>query len=216
MNAPETSAPPKVVLSGRHVFRPIVRDLVLLLAGALLAVGADQWREARAERRRMSMAIASIRVELIDNLARVESARVHHLLMADTLGAYLRRREPPPQRVYFGGMLRPAPVLSTAWQTAREIGALSELPYALVLRLAPVYESQDNYRSLGESLAHGVMLEMQRRGATAVFRDGFANFIMVEQDFANREAVLARSYRRAVAALDSIDLDGRRLGDDRN
>jgi hypothetical protein len=216
MNAPETSAPPSVVPAGRHVLRPVVRDVLLLLAGVVLAVAADQWREARAERRRVSMAIASIRVELIDNLARVDSARAHHLLMADTLGAYLRRRESPPERVYFGGMLQPASVLSTAWQTARETGALSELPYDLVLRLAPVYETQETYRALGESLAHGVMLEVPRRGAMAVFRDGFANFILIEQDFANREAVLARRYRNAVATLDSIDFDGRRRESDQN
>ena len=183
---------------------------MLLLVGAILALGADQWRESRAGRRRTAVAVASIRAELTENLARVEGARAHHLEMADTLGGYARRRELPPERVYFGGVLRPAPVLSTAWQTARETGALSELPYSLLLHLAPVYESQDRYRGLGESLAHGAMLEVQRRGAIAVFREGFANFIQVEQDFANREAVLARRYRQAIAALDSAGVDATR------
>jgi hypothetical protein len=177
---------------------------LLLLIGAVLALGADQWRETRAEERRTALAVASIRAELAENLARVESARAHHLMMADTLSGYERRRELPPERVYFGGVFRPALVLSTAWQTARETGALSQLPYALVLRLAPVYESQEKYRALGEALGQGTMLEAQRRGAMAVFRDSFANFIVVERDFSNREAVLARSYRQALATLDSI------------
>ncbi|MGH7677253.1 MAG: hypothetical protein ACRENU_02225 [Gemmatimonadaceae bacterium] len=184
-----------------------MRDLSLLLFGAILALGADQWRESRAGQRRTALAIAGIRAELTENLARVEGARVHHLMMADTLGAYAHRRELPPEGVYFGGVLRPAPVLSTAWQTARETGALSELPYSLLLHLAPVYETQDRYRAMGESLAQGVMLEAQRRGAIAVFREGFANFILVEQDFANREAVLARRYRQALASLDSVGVD---------
>jgi hypothetical protein len=188
--------------------RSFARDVPLLLVGAALALAVDQWREARAGERRTELAVAGIRAELTENLALVEGARAHHLLMADTLGGYARRRELPPERVYFGGLLRPALVLSTAWQTARETGALSELPYAVVLRLAPVYESQDGYRSLGESLAQGVMLEAQRRGAHAVFRDGFANFILVEQDFANREAGLARKYRLALATLDSVGTDG--------
>jgi hypothetical protein len=190
-----------------------VRDVLLLLVGAVLALGADQWRESRAEARRTTLAVASIRAELAENLTRVENARAHHLMMADTLAGYERRRELPPARVYFGGVFNPALVLSTAWQTARETGALSQLPYALVLRLSPIYESQERYRALGEALAQGAMLEVQRRGALAVFRDSFAHFIQLEQDFSNREAVLARRYRQALATLDSVSADNRRRAD---
>jgi hypothetical protein len=183
---------------------------MLLLVGAVLALGADQWRESRAEQRRTDLAFTSLRAELRENLARVEAARAHHLTMADTLTAYARRRELPPERVYFGGLFRPAVVLSTAWQTARETGALSELPYALVLRVAPAYEYQEKYRALGEALGQGVLLDAQRRGAMAVFRDNFANFVQIEVDFSNRETVLARNYREALAALDSLGVDSRR------
>lgn len=195
----------------RHSLRPLVRDVLLLLVGAVVALGADQWRESRAEARRTALAVASIRAELRENLDRVEVARAHHLVMADTLAAYERRRAFPPESVYFGGVFRPALLLSTAWQIARETGALSQLPYALVLRLAPVYESQEKYRALGEALGQGVMLEAQRRGALPVFRDGFAHFILLDKDFSNREAVLARSYRRALATLDSVGADSRRV-----
>jgi hypothetical protein len=187
-----------------HALRSLVRDVVLLLVGAVVALGADQWRESRAEQRRSSLALTSIRAEIAENLARVESARSHHLKIADTLTGYMQRRELPPERVYYGGLLRPGMVLSTAWETARGTGVLSQLPYTLVLRLAPVYESQENYNAMGNALGQGVMLEAHRRGALAVFRDGFAHFIVLEQDFSNREAVLARNYRQALAMLDSI------------
>jgi hypothetical protein len=42
-----------------------------------------------------------------------------------------------------------------------------------------------------------------------VFRDGFANFIPLERDFAVREEVLARGYRQALARLDSVAPPGR-------
>jgi len=201
-DTPPTSA-------ARHSLLRLARDAGLLLIGATLALGADQWRESRAQERRTALALASIRAELTENIARVERARSHHLMMADTLEGYARRRELPPERVYFGGLFNPALVLSTAWQTARETGALSELPYSLVLRLAPVYETQEKYRGLGEALGQGVMLEAQRRGALTVFRDNFANFVLIEKDFSNREAVLARNYRAALAALDSLSVDNR-------
>ena len=85
---------------------------------------------------------------------------------------------------------------------------MSELPYELVLRLAPIYESQQTYHALGDALAEGAMLELQRRGLLPVFRDGFANFIPLERDFANREARLALSYRRGIALLDSAAASG--------
>jgi hypothetical protein len=53
------------------------------------------------------------------------------------------------------------------------------------------------------------MTDMQRRGVLPVYRDGFANFIPLERDFANREAVLARGYRRALVRPDAAARAGR-------
>jgi hypothetical protein len=180
-----------------------MRDILLLVVGAALALAVEEWRDARAERRRVAAALVSIRAELLDNQGRVERARAHHLQMADTLSGYRARRELPPERVYFGGVLRPALPLSTAWQTARETGALSGLPYSVVLAVAPVYEAQARYRALGDALTHAIMVDLQRRGVEPVFRDDFANFITVERDFAQREQILASDYSRTIAQLDS-------------
>jgi hypothetical protein len=185
-----------------------VRDVLLVVLGAALALAAEEWRDARAERHRASLALASIRAELLDNRGRVERARVHHRSMADTLAAYQARGQRPPESVYFGGVLQPALPLSTAWQTARETGALTALPYAVVLALAPVYEVQSRYRELGDGLAQAIMVEMQRRGVEPVFRDEFAHFIPIERDFANREGMLDDTYAQAIARLDSLQRAG--------
>ena len=98
-----------------------------------------------------------------------------------------------------------------SWSTtARETGALADLPYALVLAVAPVYEAHARYREMGDALAQATMVDVQRRGAEPVFRDDFAHFIPIERDFANREDVLAGAYARAVARLDSVRLAGGR------
>ena len=57
----------------------------------------------------------------------------------------------------------------------------------MLLALAPVYENQEAYRTLGTALARATMTDMQRRGVLPVSRDGFADFIPLERDFANRE-----------------------------
>jgi hypothetical protein len=182
----------------------VVRDIMLLVLGAALALGVEEWRDAHAERRRVAAALLSIRAELLDNQQRVEKARAHHLRMADTLSAYRARHQLPPPRVYFeSGVLQPALPLSTAWQTARETGALSGLPYPVVLAIAPVYEAQARYRAVGDALTQSIMVDVQRRGVEPVLRDDFANFISVERDFAQREQVLSGEYARTIAQLDS-------------
>ena len=124
--------------------------------------------------------------------------------MADTLDRYVAAKTLPPARIYFGGVFNPAFPLSTAWQAARETGALTALPYDLVLRIAPVYESQSSYRALADALGQSTMADVEREGVLPVFRDRSANFIAVERDFANREMVLDRAYTGALARLDSL------------
>ena len=98
---------------------PIVRDVLLVVLGAGLALGAEEWRDSRNEHKRVDTALKSIRTELAANKEKVDSARARHLRMMDTLTGYVTRRELPPERVYFGGVFNPAHVLSTAWETSR-------------------------------------------------------------------------------------------------
>jgi hypothetical protein len=180
-----------------------MRDVFLVILGALLALAAEEWRTGRVERRRAAVALATIRAELVENRRRAETAHVYHRQIADTLSAYRDRNELPPPRVYLSGVIKPALPLSTAWEMARETGALADLPYPLVLRIAPVYESEARYRALADGLAQALMVDVQHRGIEPVFRDGFANFIPVERDFANREGSLVEDYDAVIAAVDS-------------
>lgn len=182
---------------------PGVRDVLLVVLGAALAVAAEQWRDNRTEHRRVALAIGGIRAELVENQARVERARAHHLQVADTLASYAARGATPPDRILYGGIVRPAVPLSTAWQAARETGTLADLPYPLVLTLSPVYEEQARYRALADALTQSIMVDMQHHGADRVFQGSFANFVSIDRDFANREMVLAGEYARTLARLDS-------------
>src|SRR5436305_4349221 len=119
---------------------PITRDILLVVLGAGLAVAAEEWRDRRNEHKRTTYAVESIRAEIMSNRKKAEGARAHHLAMADTLTGYDRRHELPPERVYFGGVFNPAHLLSTAWQTAHETGAINGLPYNVVLKLAAAYD----------------------------------------------------------------------------
>lgn len=111
------------------------------------------------------------------------------------------RGETPPYELCVRGVFGPGLPLSTAWQTARETGAVSEMPYALGLALGRVYEQQARYRALGDALTHAINVDYQREGIEAYMRRRCAHFITLETDFANREGVLVQVYRKALREL---------------
>jgi hypothetical protein len=179
------------------------RDVLLVVLGAGLAIGADEWRDARQRADRVTGALTGIATELREDSVRVAAARERHLVIVDTLGVFAGRRALPPREIYLYGMFNPAPVSSTAWQAARETGALGDMPLPIVLGLARVYESQERYRALADAIVVGIMNDVRRDGMDLVMRDRFTQFIPLATDFANRERNLLEHYGRALALLAS-------------
>jgi len=175
----------------------------LIVLSVLLALALDEWRGERRQRLELIFALESIRAELAENQGAAESAYSRHASVHDSLQSYASRAELPPARIYYGGMFNPAGVLSIAWESARESGAVERMPYDLRLALARVYDRQMRYRALGDALAQSIMSDVQRRGGEAVFRDGYANFLILTEDFANRERRLVAVYDSTLAALTS-------------
>jgi hypothetical protein len=178
----------------------IVRDVLLVVLGAALALAVDEWRDARQRAERVRVALAGIRDELRANARRVDTARARHRRVADTLGALAARGVRPTPQVWTNPMFNPALVTSTAWQAARETGALADMPLATVLRLARAYEAQERYRALGrrsssESCTMSGGTEWRACSATTL-----ASSFPSRCDFGNRESVLLEHYHRALAA----------------
>jgi hypothetical protein len=92
-------------------FSRIPRDVILIVLGAALAFGSEEWRDARQRRERVAVAVASIRSEVTLNRTLVAQAREFHRGMADTLGKLVARSS----RASPG---RP-PARPEPWQTSR-------------------------------------------------------------------------------------------------
>lgn len=188
--------------SRRHGWRgQVPRDVVLIVLGALLAIAGEEWRDARHRHERVNVALESIRREIALNRDLVAAARERHRHMADTLGSLVAHHARPDVRIYSNGMWNPAIVTSTAWDAARETGALDDIPLATVLAIAPAYESQERYRALTEGLASAIMTDVRHDGMESVLRDRFAQFVPLDVDFANREGRLLAAYDKALIQL---------------
>lgn len=182
----------------------LVRDVLLIVLGAGLALAAEEWRDSRATRHRTDVALAGIRAEMRANLTRVEAAERHHKAVVDTLNAYVARKETPSDALLFSGVFNPAHVLSTAWQTARDTRALAELPYPVLLRLGTIYEQQQQYTDVGNALEQTLTSGIWTEGVKTAFLDRWKNLIFLNRDFGGRADGLATRYRHTLAYLDSL------------
>lgn len=186
---------------GRPWLARVLAESVLIVLSVLVALGVDEWRDTRARETRAEMALASIAVELQQNLETLERARGNHVAKSDSLSAYATRGALPPPEVYMYGMFSPGLVQSTAWESARETGATSDMPYELVLRLSRVYDRQERYRVLAAAMTEDIMRDVRREGMETVLRDRFASFITLQLDFAGREESLLEAYSSVLADL---------------
>lgn len=180
----------------------VLVESALIVFSVLLALALDEWRESRRQAARVNVAVEAIRSELLSNRRAVERALLFHRATHDTLASFAAAGQQPPHRMYYGrGMFKPARVVATAWESARESGVTNSLPYDLVLTLSAVYANQRRYEALGDAIVADLYADVRARGAEPVLRDGFVGFVTLTEDFANREANLLEDYDGAGAAL---------------
>ena len=183
----------------------VARDVLLVTLGAVLAVAAEEWRDARATKRRVDVAVSSVHAEITDNLARVQRAAVRHKATADSLQAYVDRHAVPSDRLLFSGVFNPAHTHATAWQTARDTRALGDIPYAVALRLGALYEEQESYARAGDALDASMATRIMTDGVKSAFLDRWTNLIFLNMDFAGRAQNLGERYKRTLAFMDSLN-----------
>lgn len=186
----------------RHILN-IVRDILLVVLGAGLALAAEEWRDRRAIRHRQDIAITSVRAEIAANLERVKRAQVRHRTTIDTLQSYQTRHAVPSDSLLLSGVFNPAHPLSTAWETARDTKVIGEFPYAIVLRLSALYEQQEQYSRISAALDEALTIRIESEGLQTAFLDRWTNLIFLNKDFMGRAEGLDSRYTRTLAFLDS-------------
>jgi hypothetical protein len=198
----DSDSPTTRAHSGGRSSRQVLRDVLLIVLGAALALAGEEWRDVRHRHAQIATGLLSIRDELQANTALVTKARDRHAFLADTLGKLVAAHRLPGVEIYSNGMFNPAIVTSTAWQAARETGVLGDIPLTTVLTVAPAYEAQERYRALADAMGTVIMTDVRRDGMMKVMRDRFGQFVPLEIDFSHREGILLEKYQTAIAGLD--------------
>jgi hypothetical protein len=154
--------------SWRELAGPALFEAAFVVLGVVLALAANQWREGRQQRHRVSVATNAIAAELRDNRAAVVEASAYHSSLLDSL----RLRRPaswrPSPFMFARGFVSPAQVSSTAWESAAAAGVVEHMPYQAVLRLSRAYANQGRYEHQAQSVGEVIYGELYRTGVQGV------------------------------------------------
>jgi hypothetical protein len=188
-------------------WRPILLEAFFVVLGVVLALAANEWRQAIVDRRSATTALESIREELDANRQSVLLSLKYHLQLSDTLIVILRQAaargdsaSPPGIRVFSQGFVHPAQLLSTAWETAAATDAVRHMSHDDVLVLARVYDQQRRYATQSEQIGALIYGEIFARGTSGVIRN-YANLSSIIGAFWYRECELLLGYDQALTEL---------------
>lgn len=179
----------------------VLFESALIVFSVLLALALNEWRESRAETERVEQALRAIRGELRENRRLVAEARDYHSRLAESFDASARRgAEAPDLSVMERGLVHPARVLSTAWESAQSTGTTSAIPYETVLRLSSVYVRQAEYEALSRTVGESVYDLLLQDGLDVLIR-AYPRFVVIQREFVGREETLLQEYDEALEAL---------------
>ncbi|MFW6083777.1 MAG: hypothetical protein ACODAA_01020 [Gemmatimonadota bacterium] len=124
-------------------------EVFSIVLGVLLALGVNEWREARAEDELAERALAQIADEVDRSRQVVAERHPYHSAALDSLQSYAEDLDPQlgvddvsRARLGFPRGGRFAPLFSSAYEAARASGALAYVDYETLGLLSSIYEMQ--------------------------------------------------------------------------
>lgn len=184
-----------------QLLRSALFEAFFVVLGVVLALGANEWRQDRADQAHARRALAAITEELAANRAAVQASHDYHQDRLRAIYAAQSEGEALAPRDFPRGFIGPAQVYQTAWEAARETGALSDLDYATLLALSRAYESQDRYEAQARAVGGIIYEQMFREGVDSVAAAGTKLAALIHT-FRFREEELLSSYDEVLAVLD--------------
>lgn len=162
-----------------------------MVLGVILALAANEWREARQHRAEGASARSAIANELRENRRLLDSSRTYHQRLMR--GIFSAPPTKPLEPTFFNrGFIMPAQVSTTAWEVASETGALSHMPYEEVLAISQVIAMERRYDTMAVSTGQLLYSEIYRLGPNGVAANA-RNLASIIGAFSYREAqVIAR------------------------
>ncbi len=176
----------------KEAIRGALFEATFVVLGVVLALSANEWRQARADRAQSQQAIVAIIQELKANRHKVSAAADYHYGLLHELNGKAPDWR-PPMSVFAKGFIAPARTARTAWASASETGALAKTDYGTVMALSQAYALQAHYEAQVRSISDIIYGDIFRRGMQAVLAN-HANLASTINTLVFRERELIQAY----------------------
>jgi hypothetical protein len=182
----------------RELAGPALFEAAFVVLGVVLALGANEWRQNREDRRRVVVATNAIGAEIASNRAAVVAASAYHSRILDSLRVNGSASWRPSPVLFSRGFVSPAQLSATAWQSAATTGVVEHMPYQTVLQLSQAYASQARYEHQAQSIGEVIYGELFRNGVEGI-TGNYRNLGNLIGAFLYRERQLAAMYDSTLA-----------------
>jgi len=177
-------------------FRPTLYDLAVetfaVFLGITVALLASQWQEARSERAQAEATRTSILEELQANRAEVVRSHAYHGHLIETMRPLMAPDQPGPGLQLFDeGFIRPAELLTTAWDVAGTTGTLSYMDYDEVLTFSHLYANQERYEESSGMSGEIIYRSLYEQGAFQIAENFRSLFALIMASYYIEEGLLA-------------------------
>lgn len=185
----------------------LLLESFFVVLGVVLALGANEWREARQRDAHAQQALASIQEELQTNRTAITQALDYHLYLADTLSTLARynhraNHEPvyPQANLFNRGYVHPTTLVYTAWETAQATNAIETMDFDLLLSISRMYENQKRYDDQGQMVGAQIYQTLFTEGRHGILRN-YENHLSILSTFWYRECTLLQDYSAVLEQL---------------
>ncbi len=183
----------------------IVLESFFVVLGVVLALTANEFREAHNNAKRAEKALVSMLDELEANQTRIHASIDYHAYVMDTLRAFTRAYGEttgryPSARLFHKGFLYPARLVSHAWEASSSTGVVEFMDYDTVLLLSQLYENQRGYELQSTAVAERIYERIFDQGVHGVAKN-YVHLQSIIVTFIQRECELARRYQDTFSVL---------------
>ena len=189
----------------------VALEAFLIVFGVFVAMWANDWHQKKENREHAQRARTSILLELENNRKAVEASRDYHWALMGQLRAFSKeqseketsQRQSPSIQMFSKGFVLPAPVLTTAWDAAKETGALRYMDYRDVLAFSEIYAKQERYQHQGISFS-GVIYSAMFQGGSSAILEKYPFLMEIIGGFWFKEQELTKFFHRKTIRFNQI------------
>ncbi|MEM9556133.1 MAG: hypothetical protein AAGC60_17885 [Acidobacteriota bacterium] len=182
----------------REALKSALYEASFVVLGVVLAYSANEWHNARSRAQDAAYALSTIVDELETNRAALDEAYGYHASLLELLHGEHEEGWQPDVRQFSRGFVAPARLSHTAWQSASETGALTEMEFEQVVGLSGAYASLARYDAQALQVGELMYAELLRRGPHGLVAN-HQNLASVISTFVYRERQLLDELEATIA-----------------